>query len=471
MIESELPIPIIQNDLLRLFKWHKLVKPVPEPRCQMVGAGGHALATAGEGYLTVSPGAGVGVALYDPVSGVGGISHFILAEPPSEGEEGSGDFYVCTGLLQFIDALAAKGARRENLKAAVAGGSALAETLSVKDVDLGLKTVDAALEILQQQRIAVAASETGGLRQHSLLLDTGSWTTSIKLIGASERLAMRTPVKPTRQDLEAAIAAAKPIPQVALQIIRLLGEGGDADFSDLAEEIKRDQVVTSKVLRYSNSALFNPLRNIDSIERALLLLGENKLLEIAASTAAELIYSGQEGGYALMRGGLYRHALAAAHTAKEIATYTGLVDPGTAYTGGLVHDIGKVVLDPFVAGSLPLFYQQQQQVDDLIELERKFFAVDHMTAGQKLAEEWRLPNSLADCICYHHEPHLAAEDHRPLVHIIYLADLLASQYLAGMEMEQIGVASLSERLALLNLKFEQLPGIIAAVPWNKLMYT
>lgn len=472
MHKTDLPIPVVQNDLLRLFNWHQLDAPVKEPPCEFVAAGSYSITKTTNGYLTTSPGAGVGLALYDKVAGVGGVAHFLLAKPIVDVKAQQNDFYVAMAMPKFIEALIAAGAQKERLVAALAGGSCLVGNLADDtQVSLGTEVVDAVVSILQYEQVAVAKMEVGGLQPLSLLLDTSSWQASIKLIeAAKDKITVKGIVKPTPNDIEKAIDEAKPIPQIALKLIRLLGSEKKPTFSTLADEIKRDQMLASKILRYSNSPFFSPSKPIDSIERALLFLGEENLLEVAVSTAAGMIYSGQEGGYSLMRGGLYRHALATAHTAKEIAGFSGQIDPGVAYTAGLVHDIGKVVLDRFVATSLSFFYRHNDHVTDFIDLERDLFATDHLVVGQKLANKWQLPDSLSQSICFHHCPEKAPDDNRLLVYIVFLADLLASVYLSGVDMEQINSAGLGERLEVIGLRPNQLPLIIDKISWGKLMY-
>ena len=70
--------------------------------------------------------------------------------------------------------------------------------------------------------------------------------------------------------------------------------------------------------------------------------------------------------------------------------------------------------------------------------------------------------------CHHHPEQ--AESHLELVHLIYLADLLTSWYLAGMEMERINTDALQSRLRFLNLTPNQLPDLIEKVPWKTVMY-
>jgi putative nucleotidyltransferase with HDIG domain len=466
--------PSISDVLLSgLLSRHQVDVPLTPGTCEFVDAGSFIIKKTQEGFVAALLGAGVGVALQDRTAGVGGIASLLLPEAVGRCSNWCPGNYADSGLPLFIEKLVEAGASRERLEARVAGGSCFGHISGkVASPNLGGQTADVALAILQRENIPVHRAETGGTNHLTMLLDTRNWQVSIELLQEDAPKSESAPGrKPTADEIEQAIAGVKPIPQVALKIIKMLGSDIYVNFSDLAEELKRDQVIAAKVLRFANSVLFGANREISSIETALVRLGERNLLQMIASAAIDFVFSGREKGYALMRGGLYRHALGVAYAAKEIAQHTGWVDPGTAYTCGLVHDIGKVVLDRFVAESRPFFYREATAgSSDFIEVERRVFGVDHAEAGKRLALQWNLPEPLAASIAWHHDPERASPGNRKLAHIVYLADLLATAYLAGMEIEKASAESLDLRLDVIGLNASQLPMIIDNVPWKNLMY-
>ncbi len=463
------------SDLLHsgLLNRHQVDVPLTTGICEFVDLGSFIIKKTQVGFVAAMLGAGIGVALQDRTAGVGGIATFILPESVGRCSNWSPGNYVDSGLPLFIEKLVTLGASRERLEASVAGGSCFGHvSQNVVSPHLGGRTADMALAILAQENIPVYQSETGGSRHLSMVLDTRSWKVSIEQLGQNvQGPESSLGRKPTVAEIEQAIAQVKPIPQVALKIIKVLGSDVYIDFSRLAEEIKRDQVIAAKVLRFSNSVLLGASREITSIEMALVRLGERNLLQVVAAAAIDFVLSGSEKGYALMRGGLYKHALGVAYAAREIAQHTGWVDPGTAYTCGLVHDIGKVVLDSFVSKSQQFFYKEAaNDRSDFIEVERQTFGVDHAEVGKQLAFKWNLPEPLTASIAWHHEPEKASIGNVKLAHIIYLADLLATAYMAGMEIEKANAEHLEDRLEVIGLRSSQLPLIIDNIPWAKLMY-
>ncbi len=436
-----------------------------------VGPGSFVIDRTGHKLFSAALGASVGVALYDEVAGVGGLIHFLLPEPVGRSGSWHPEKYASAGLPFFIDRLLDAGASRERLKASVAGGTLFGRTdQEALHRNIGGRSAEVALAILQQQGIPVMQSETGGLLPLGLQLQTDTWQAAIApLFVADNNGSGSLEHKPSAAEIDGVIERIKPIPQVALKVIRIF-EKEEYSISEVATEVRRDQVIAARILRYANSVMVGPGRALESIDRALVFLGEKGMLEAVLSAAVEQFFGDHEGGYALMRGGLYRHALGVAHAARELARFTGWVEPAAAYTAGLLHDIGKIVLDAFVAETRPLFYRSTpDRHADYIALERELFGNDHQKTGQRLARSWNLPLPLVESIGCHHNPE-AAQAHGRLVQIVCFADLLATCFMAGLEIERLDTERLQERLGGLGIRLNQLPLIVDQVPWQQLMY-
>jgi putative nucleotidyltransferase with HDIG domain len=147
-----------------------------------------------------------------------------------------------------------------------------------------------------------------------------------------------------------------------------------------------------------------------------------------------------------------------------LANLTGKVPPGIAYTAGLLHDIGKVVLDQYMAPVFPLFYRRTH-LDGvaLTKVEQEALGLDHSEAGRRLAERWSLPENLIDAISHHHEPEQGSGESE-LTHLVYLADLITSRFLAGQELERMDTNGLALRLRKAGITPEQFSGIIDRIP-------
>jgi putative nucleotidyltransferase with HDIG domain len=298
-----------------------------------------------------------------------------------------------------------------------------------------------------------------------LSLDRETWESDIQPIYEGLNQSQTEVVKPTPEEIDEAILRVKPIPQIALKIIHMLNDQTH-DMKDLAVEVQQDQVISGKVINLCNSALLSMRNKIDSVKRALVVLGEKKLLQLVISAAVQSLFPEEARGYSLCKGGMFQHALGTALLAHELAALMGRIAPDTAYTAGLLHDIGKIPLDQYVAGAAPLFYRVGDNgMGELREVEREHFGVTHTEVGGLMGDRWALPENLIDVIRNHHQPEDAAVDEE-LVTLVYLADLIMSRFRVGNEMERLNTDRLVNRLERLGLTPSQLPILIDRISPN-----
>ena len=413
-----------------------------------------------EAYL----GTCVGLSLYCQSTGIGGVIHLLLPEPLSTTSIERPEKYATTGVPLFLQALLELGANRKTLTACLAGG-ALVGPLRKQDLDLdiGGRTVDIVKNHLTQEGIDLQKSETGGFFTCRLSLDMSTGQTTIEPAGMdkpSDTISVRAP---STSEIELAMEQVKPIPQVALKVLRLV-DGQDQSIEPIAKEIRKDQVITTRVLQLANSALFAAKQNIASLDHAITFLGQSHLIKLVISAAIRGYFDQSSQGYALCKGGIYHHALGCAHIAEILAKKTQLTEPTMAYTAGLVHDIGKVVLDQYISAAYPLFYRRvMEQTEDIIHIEQRLLSIDHTKVGHMLARQWSLPAVLGDAIRHHHRPDKAS-DHPILAKVVYLADLLMSRFLTGLEIERLDTQTLSAHLDSLGLRIGDFAGLVDAIP-------
>ena len=169
-------------------------------------------------------------------------------------------------------------------------------------------------------------------------------------------------------------------------------------------------------------------------------------------------------GYSLCKGGLYHHAVGCAQVAEALARKTEKVSPQKAYTAGLLHDIGKVVLDQYVAPAYPLFYRRAMEGSENVqEVEKRLLGTDHTRVGQMLAKQWSFPDSLVHTVRYHHSPGKESP-HTLLATVVYLADLLLSRFQIGLEIERLDTETLSDHMAKLDLHTDSFAHLVDLIP-------
>jgi HD-like signal output (HDOD) protein/chemotaxis receptor (MCP) glutamine deamidase CheD len=407
----------------------------------------------------------VGVTLWDSETGTGGLHHLLLPEPVKGGSPWQPEKYARTGIPLFISALCDQGADKNRLKAVVAGGGLIGPVSCLDlDLDIGGRTAEITCRLLEKEGIPILYRETGGYFTCRMSLDLGSGETSITPVldpnGVREAL---DGSHPTPEQIRATIQTIKPIPQIVLKLLRMI-HNDMKSLEDVAKEVRQDQVISARVIQLCNSALFSRKMNADSIDRALILMGEKRFLQLVLSASFESTFFEYSQGYSLCKGGLYNHSLGMAVACERIAMRTaGRVSPAVAYTAGLLHDIGKVVLDQYVAGAVPFFYRRLMQDEkELIAIEKERFDTTHPEVGKTLAMLWDLPDVLHAPIACHHKPETAAENPE-LTHLVFLTDLILSRFTMGQELERMNSRRLAEALNVLGFKKRHLPELIDAV--------
>lgn len=434
----------------------------------IIPSGDMAVCRQGHEVLEAYLGTCVGVALWDREAGVGGLYHALLAEPLSVGSVPAEPLrYASTGLPLFLEALEQKGAKPSRLQAAVAGGAIVGPSDDVQlDLQIGARTLERVELFLRAARIPVVLSETGGTFTCCLRLHCRHWTPEIVPVGSQFFRSSRSVEipRPDKESLERAIKAVKPIPQTAFKILALL-RSETYQMGEISREIRLDQVLAAKVLALCNSPIYGAPDKIDSLDRALVFLGERRLLQIALSAYLSGVFPSTVGGYSLCKGALFQHAVTTALGAEFMARRLGLPQ-GRAYTYGLLHDIGKIVLDQMVAECAPLFYRQALHGErPLKDVEKELFGMDHTEVGALLIQHWNLPVDLADVISGHHHAdvnglHAAPQE----VALITVADLITNRFSAGSQLERLDPRPVIPAMRRCGLTPETLEKMIADMP-------
>ena len=217
------------------------------------------------------------------------------------------------------------------------------------------------------------------------------------------------------------------LPLATLKLIRILGHGETAEYEEVEEIIQTDPALTSAILKTANSALFAPKSGkVATIGDALRNLGLRKIQEIAIAHQASPVLGKAVEGYGLLGGQLWQGALAGALASQVVAAQTKHCPPGEAFVGGLLRDIGKLVMQALFGDQLMASNLNTEDGDwNQCELEHREFGFDHCEIGSELALLWKLPESLIRAIRFHHNPPDDPEQGGPLVDVVHIGDMIA----------------------------------------------
>jgi len=233
-------------------------------------------------------------------------------------------------------------------------------------------------------------------------------------------------VKPLKELIEK-IRTIPPLSQSAMRLMELMNNP-NRSLQQVAEIVQNDPSLTANVLKVVNAPAFGLGRPVTSLSRALSFLGERMIVGIALGSSAPGVYGKPLAGYESEAGELWEHSLRTAIASREMAGRALADIPAdSAFTAGILHDIGKSLLSEFIEGKTREIISSIAEEEDLgfLEAERRLLGFDHCQAGLALAEHWNLPEILRQAISHHHEPANAPDEHRPLVFCVHLGDMIA----------------------------------------------
>jgi putative nucleotidyltransferase with HDIG domain len=191
-----------------------------------------------------------------------------------------------------------------------------------------------------------------------------------------------------------------PFPQVAVKVLQLARDE-NVQLHQLCDLIASDPAFASEVLSVANSLLYAPRYPSTSILQAVAVLGANTLQGMCVTVGVRA-YLGKTMSHPAMRN-LWRHNLACAIIAQRLAG-AGFLDKDTAFTAGILHDVGRMglaVIQP--AAYAALLDKHQGVAETVLDAERGLFGWDHCETGRQLIGDWKLPEEFESVVAHHHE--------------------------------------------------------------------
>jgi HD-like signal output (HDOD) protein len=222
----------------------------------------------------------------------------------------------------------------------------------------------------------------------------------------------------------------KSLPIVIQKIIASLGDP-DSPLTDVVQLIEQDPAITANLLKILNSAHFGLMGKVDSVQRAVTLLGTRRVTELVLTYGFSKDLQKALNGYRLGKGELWKQSLACAMTAKRFAEHRQLDDLPVIYTAALLKDIGKVVLSEYVGHTIGEIQQKViHEGMSFIEAEKACIGVDHAAIGGMIARQWHFTPKMTFMIENHHLTTPEARQDPPTT-MLYLADMVAMMVGAG----------------------------------------
>jgi HD-like signal output (HDOD) protein len=232
------------------------------------------------------------------------------------------------------------------------------------------------------------------------------------------------------------------LPHIAMEVSRLAHDPV-AGMSEIVRIVHDDPSLTAKLLRVANSSFYGMSRHVESLNSALVVLGMRELANIVSCIAIFRAFPKKPGQMSFDRNAFWLHSAGCGEIARAISIRLKLRLNSEGFTAGLVHDIGKIILDQYFHDEfMEALKRSHEQKVSMIEAEDSVLGVNHSELGSWLAEIWSLPKNICDAIAYHHQPETVTGESRQLVALINLADMFCQHAgigFSGNEVEEVTI--------------------------------
>lgn len=199
---------------------------------------------------------------------------------------------------------------------------------------------------------------------------------------------------------------------------------------DLANIISEDPGLAARLLRMSNSPFFGFASKIDTINRAVTVIGTKQLCDLVLATSVMRLFHGVSPELVCMES-FWRHSVACGVAARILATYRREPNVERFFVAGLLHDIGRLIIFmqiPEIA--LKVLQEAHSRAALLYEVESEMLGFDHAAVGGALLTQWWLPEHTVEAVAHHHRPSDSPNEHIDAA-LVHIADLIVNAMCIG----------------------------------------
>lgn len=253
-----------------------------------------------------------------------------------------------------------------------------------------------------------------------------------------------------------------PSPDNVMRLMELLRDY-DASPRKISQALISEPMLVARILRLANSVIYALDRKVSSIEMAVAAIGNKTLLEIVVMGMTSSAFDREIRNSVIARK-IWEHSLAVAIIARELSTALRLQGTEEAFTCGLLHDIGKLILLSYDFYGFSSILSENEE-ESVLAAEQRLYGYNHAQIGALVARRWQLQEEVCYAINYHHVSFQS--DFPSLVaHIVEVADILANVKGYGLRCEDESKLLNSVSVLRLRLTEDHLTDVWAKVEKN-----
>jgi len=258
--------------------------------------------------------------------------------------------------------------------------------------------------------------------------------------------------KSLKSDILQAVDNLPPMPQI-MHRAREIMEDPASSLKDLSKLIETDQALAIKVLRIANSAYYHQIKKVTSIQDAVVVLGIRGLGELITIACASSLLGSSLKGYDLPAKSLWRHSIGVAFGSKVIAKKRYPALANDAFSAGLIHDAGKLILDKYIYERKEVFREfMSDGQQTFLSAEKEVLGFEHAEIAAKVCEKWNFPKSISVAIRYHHHPSKLRGN--KMAYIVNVSDQITTW--TGMDIDGITLEISDNSMEILGIQVNEI---------------
>ncbi|MCP4606837.1 MAG: HDOD domain-containing protein [Proteobacteria bacterium] len=232
-----------------------------------------------------------------------------------------------------------------------------------------------------------------------------------------------------------------------------------SSIKDIGKVIGLDPILSARLLRLVNSSFYSLKHQIETVSKAVLLLGTKELRDLSMGTNAVSTFDNIPEELVNMET-FWRHSIACGLFARELANMARLVNTERFFVAGLLHDIGKLAIYMGLGDKACKMLQRCRDDHELqYRVETDVLGFNHTNVGLALVKVWNLPEVYKQAISFHHGPWIASQE----VAAVHLADVIVNALQLGHSGELLVPSLMPEAWKFLGLKNEIVPSVVRKV--------